>query len=788
MSEQRASSLQEWLDAANEAFWSMDWETAAENYARVLEQEPDHLQALAGYALSLYYLGRYEEALRVYRKLVEKEPENPGHWERLAATYEAVGDVRTAAEAAMRAAKAYAKLGHLEKAVENLERAVAWRPEMIQAHYLLARAYTHQKRTADAVREYLYTAALLQRLNKADEALRMLQQANQLAPGHPEVRRAMRFLSQGREIPLPPRPKPPTPSRPAPGEAPEEAGEPGTQAETLSPVDEAAQKALTALAELVFVQAESAEAERPSLARRLTRLSESLRGSLLELTNRDVLILLISQAVDAQTREDWEGAVAELERLVHAGVRHPAVLYDLGWLYAKLGEHKKAISYLQQAATDEDFSLAAHLLLAEQFYKQGKIKEAFLESLEALHQVDVQMAERGQDVEALDAYYESLREAWLKRDKAAWERFYKNVQNLLNTPAWREKVRGLLAQSRGGHLEGERGSLAEMLLEAETPKSLEALQEVQALMRQGALDAALEAAHLALFLNPYFLPLHRLIGDLLWQQGHLDAAVEKYLTLARVYLHRGQPARAAQVLERAREIHPLYPGIYRHLIELYRNQGKVEEVLDTYRKLATVYQQLANLEAAEQTLQEAESWARNAGLTPAQMLPLLRARAALAEARLDWDQAARLYREIVQLAPDQVENFVRWMDLLFRQGRSREALAALRTWMRQHSRTQEGLQRVRQALEALVEKHPQQPVLRYQLGVTLAALGETEAAVQALDAAGEAFLEAGNLKAALKAIRAILRLNPPTAPQYRQLLRQLEAQIAQEEQQGTQTS
>ena len=66
------------------------------------------------------------------------------------------------------------------------------------------------------------------------------------------------------------------------------------------------------------------------------------------------------------------------------------------------------------------------------------------------------------------------------------------------------------------------------------------------------------------------------------------------------------------------------------------------------------------------------------------------------------------------------------------------------------------------------------PEIAFHLGLVEAGLGNTEDAVKALDRAGELYLEQDNLLAARRAIKAILKLNPPQAPQYRELLRQLE--------------
>ncbi len=780
--EEREQAFRQALEEGHEAVWAMDWERAAEAYARAVALKPDHYLALISWGLALWNLKRYEEAAQAYRQAARVAPEEPVPWERLALLYAAMEDTKAAAEAAFKAAELYARKGQLEKAVVNWERVVEWMPGLLQAHHLLARAYARLRRPHEAVREYLYTAALLQRLNRVEEALRVLQEAQQLAPQHPEVRSALRALQRGHQIPLPrymrrtrtePALMAPAPTTPAAGEE-----TPGPEEQPLSPVDEAARRALEALAELAFTQAEGQNVETTSPRRRLSRLTESLRGSLLELTHRDTLLLLLAQVVEAQTREDWETAATELERVVHAGVEHPAVFYDLGWLYARLERPKRALKYLRRAVLHPDFALATHLLMAQLLYRIGQLREAAQESLNALRLLDLQQAQGDDDLMAtLEAHYDSAQEQLKRLGSKGWKRFVENVQALLNTPEWRAKVQALREQMRSTQDEGPAAvaPLVDVLLETETPAALEDLHHVRALMRQGALDAAMEAAHFALFKTPYFLPLHMLIGDILWEQGLLEQATEKFFTLARVYMVRGEPRQATRMLRRILQIHPMHTQAHQLLIQLLLGQGLYDQVLQAYLRLAEVHRQLANLEAAEQTLAQAQQLAQRIGLPLEKRTELLKAQAQLAMERLDWAQAARLYRELAHLHPDDVDILATWLDLLLRQGEDDQVLDLLEGYIRRWGASREGLQRSRALLQQLVELNPDHPDLLFHLGLVLAALGEKEAAIQTLDRAGEKYLDRGHLLGARRAIRAILRLQPPNAPQYRELLRQLEA-------------
>ncbi len=761
------------MDAGHEAAWEMNWEKAAEAYRRALEAKPDDYLALISLGLALYSLGEWEEAAKVYRKAAEVQPREGLPWERLADIYDALGDTKAAAEAAFRAAERYARQKQLDKAVFNWERVVEWIPAHLQAHHLLALAYEHLKRPHEAIVEYLYAAAILQRLKKLDEALRLLQRAERLAPQHPDVRRALRALHRGRPIPVPKRTPRATLSRKQAAPVVEHEEEKATP--LRSPVDEAADKALSALAELAFVQAEEGQQEMAASRHRLSRLTESLRGSLMEMSHRDTLLLLLAHVVEAQTKEDWEAAAAELERVVASGLQHPAVYYDLGWLYAKTGKARKALRYLQRAMNHPEFAMAAHLLMAQLFYQAGKLKEAFLESLAALRSLDLQSVTQEHLAATMEAYYESVQNTWLKRGSKDWKRFYENVQALLNSPDWRQKVQALREQGRGDALTDEVLPIVDFLMDVETPKSLEDMREIRALMREGHLDAAMEAAHFALFTSPSFLPLHMLIGDILWEMGLLEQATEKFFTLARVYVMRGEPQQAVKILRRILQIHPLHTEAHTMLIHLLSAQGRYDEVVDAYLKLGQVYRQLANLDAAVKTLEEALEMARRTGIPAEKRLLLMKALAQLAVERLDWNRAAQLYRRMAELRPNDISIILEWVDLLLRSGNIDEAVDVLENFLRQMDRAPETLQKVRFMLKKLQENHPDVPEIAQHLGMVEAALGNVEDAVKALDRAGELYLERENLLAARRIIKTILKLNPPQAPQYRELLRQLEA-------------
>jgi cytochrome c-type biogenesis protein CcmH/NrfG len=76
-------------------------------------------------------------------------------------------------------------------------------------------------------------------------------------------------------------------------------------------------------------------------------------------------------------------------------------------------------------------------------------------------------------------------------------------------------------------------------------------------------------------------------------------------------------------------------------------------------------------------------------------------------------------------------------------------------------------------LEDMVQQRPSDPNLVDRLTRLYIQQNQTQNAVSVLDKLGEAQLEAGDKASAVVTIEKILKLNPPNAASYKQLLAQL---------------
>lgn len=87
------------LDNANSAYQKKEYETAADLYARALEYDPDNVGVLNNLGLTLFYLGRTEEALQQLTRGTESDPNMQRIWLTLGFVRSNSGQITQAREA-----------------------------------------------------------------------------------------------------------------------------------------------------------------------------------------------------------------------------------------------------------------------------------------------------------------------------------------------------------------------------------------------------------------------------------------------------------------------------------------------------------------------------------------------------------------------------------------------------------------------------------------------------------------------------------------------------------------
>ncbi|HVN14927.1 MAG TPA: tetratricopeptide repeat protein, partial [Anaerolineales bacterium] len=632
-------------------------------------------------------------------------------------------------------------------------------------------ALVHEKlgHTQQAAIEYLALASLVQRSSSSEKTQEMVDKAIQLVPNSPEARQAQTLLKTGQLLPKPVRVKGGTgPIRMAQVK---QLQEPSKQAASgLDPIAEARQKALTQLAEILFEFSDDSPSaqQRRGLAA-IVRGTGQFGGQQGEQTK---VVLHLSQAIDALSKNQDAQAAEELDRALDAGFNHPSLYFLLGMLYSKSERVESAQRYLQHAIKHDDYGLGARLLQGQILFKRGQVKPAAIEYLEALRLADsmVVPAEQSDEIRQL---YEPLVEAQENQaDETAARRLCENVTGLLMRADWRDqlhKSREQLPKQDGGILV----PLAEVLLQTQSSQVLESMNRVHQLARTGALRSAMDVAFDAVQHAPAYLPLHTLIGDLLIQENRPEDAITKFEVVAEAYSARGEVNQATKLLRRVIQLAPMDLAARTRLIDQLVSRGQVDEAVNEYMELADIYYRLAELDMARKTYTTALRVVQQANADRRWNVNILQRMADIDMQRLDWKQALRVFEQIRTLRPDDETVRKQLIELNLRMAQPQQAMAELENFTTYLESNRKGDQGIA-FLEGLIKEHSDQPLLQRALAEQLHRAGRTEEAVSKLDALGESLLADGKKKEAADIINQIVRMNPANVADYRQLLTQIQ--------------
>lgn len=181
------SDLTALLQAALHLHRQDEFELAEKKYQHILKLDPNHSDALHGYAFLLVQMGKAQVAVSLLEAAIKKEPDNPVFYNSLgnvnmqlkaygeAEKYyqKAIEKQPDYAEAYNNLGNAYVKQSKLKKAVTAYVKATHCQPDYVDAHYHLALALIKQAQTDAAITVLqtvltLYPLHLLARLQLAN--------------------------------------------------------------------------------------------------------------------------------------------------------------------------------------------------------------------------------------------------------------------------------------------------------------------------------------------------------------------------------------------------------------------------------------------------------------------------------------------------------------------------------------------------------------------------------------------------------------------------------------------
>ena len=769
---EREKRYQQALSHGHSAAWDQEWDRAATFYRQALDEMPDDPKALTSLALALFELQEHDESLRYYLRAAETTPDDPIPLEKAATLYDILHKPGVAAEMAVHAAELYLKSKDVEKAIENWSRAVGMNPEHLIAHSRLAIVYERLGRKSKAVQEYLHIASLMQHAGSKGKAAQVINRALGISPNSEKARRSLAMLRDGIMLPKP--------ERPQGGTAPVQLIQtpqlepPKKRSDSeLNPIEESRHRALSALATLFFEQTSENDNAQTS-HRDLSAIVDGTGYLFAKNVDQTKLMLHLGQAVEFLTNEDTARAAEELKRVIDIGLHHPAAYYILGLLWTEGDRLESAFRYLQRAVSHPDFALGVRLLMGEVLQKKAQWHEASVEYLEALRLADSQVV-HPEHADGLRQLYEPSIEAHAQdAEEKQCVQLCESISDLLVRPRWQHHLKNMRKQLVPQDGDGPPTPLIDVLTEAGNSQVVIAMSTVRQLAREGRPQTAMEEAFYALQRAPTYLPLHVAIGELLFSEGQVQEAIEKFMVVSRSYSVRGETGRATDMLRRVVAMSPMDIDARICLIDQLIARGESENVIEEYIKLAEVRYSMAELLEARKTYTRALRYAQQTGASPAWRVRVLHRIADIDVQSLNWRQALTIYEQICALQLDDIRACNKLIDLNFRLGERTQALAGMNqfiTYMNREGREDD----VIEFMENLVNERPQQAMIRWRLAEQYQKAGRTSDAIKQLDTAGDILLDAGDRKGASDAIQMIVNLNPPDVGKYKQLLERIKS-------------
>lgn len=753
------STYEQALQQGHNHAWDGRWAEAAAAYRRALAERPDDVLALSCLGQACLSLGRHQEALDCYQAAQRQAPNDPALLDKVAELLAALGRTPEAVATALTLAEQYLARGDRPSAIATWRRVITWQPDHAEARRRLSEVYAAggSRRDMDAaVQEALALARVYRGRGELQQAIQECERALTMDPAHVEGRALLEDL---RLEAL-------------------EAGIFSVSAVTRrgNPINQAVQDALSRLAEQVFEQSAVAETrlDLRALETRGTADQAQLRLSPQQLN------ALIGQAIDFQSRDMVEEAIARYEEARRHGASQPEVALNLGVLYLRQSRWEPAIAALNQALVEPAYALACHFALGQAHQAQGTLDLALRHFVEALKIVDLRTVDEatGRQIAPL---YDGLAESYathIAPDEAA--AFCNSLTDFLTSEDWEERIIDARQRANALAVGGQIGTLAEFFAVPSYQVVMEAIALSQEYLARGYLRAAMDQCYRVIEHAPGYLPIHRRLAEILVRQGRLSEAVEKYDMLARTYEARHEPAQAIQVYQDVLALVPDDLTVRAHLTSLLQQEGRYEEAIQQYLDTAAVHLRLLQVDEAVGLYAQALKLAPRTADARGWGVRLYRAIAEAYASRVDWNRAIAALLQAKKLAPDNEEVRRQLGELYLKQGRpdlARAELAELESApapipSREELWADETLERLR----VMIRRRPDDLAARQALAQAYAARGLRQEAVAELDKLGELQLDQGLFQEAQQTIEAIIALEPPNVDAYRQLLAQLRQQ------------
>jgi tetratricopeptide (TPR) repeat protein len=401
--------FQRLMNQGHTAAWDQNWENASQFYQKALDEFPDHPQALSNLGLAYYEQKRYDEALLCYQRAFELNPNDAVSLEKMARICEKTGQTAKAIQHYMDAAELFLKARNVDKTIDNWKKVADLEPTNLMAHSRLATIYDRLGRKANAVEEYVASAAIMQSQGDMVKAYQVIQYVQKLTPEYEEAGLMLQMLDRNEPLPLPTGDSYAARSEAEAPTGPKQLPKTSSTAPLkIDPVMEARQRSMARLAAQLFDLGEDSSPDGLINRKGIGGTTRGSGGLSQENADRARITLYLGQAIQLQSAGDEAGAVKPLEQALEIGLQTPDVFYDLGYILSTQ-DGQKSFRYLQESVKHPDYSLGSYLLIAQLYEASDQYAEAALSYLQALRLADMEMVSP-EEGEELSQGYEPILE------------------------------------------------------------------------------------------------------------------------------------------------------------------------------------------------------------------------------------------------------------------------------------------------------------------------------------------------------------------------------------------
>ena len=743
--------------------WDQQWPEAIAEFQKAIEAAGQEPAPYAGLGMAYAELGDLDRALDNYKIAARLSGGDMIYLRHVAQVQEKLGQNAEAGQTYMAIGEIQLKRRKLDEAVGNWLRAVRLAPKLLGAHRRLASVYKRQGLTRNAVREYLAVARIYAEREQREEALKVCQIALGLDPRNVETLTLLNLIQHEESIEL----FGPDDQLLATGATAELSSETNVAQEVEHVADRANGRtaigdagsgllktgrrlAQSQLAQEIFAEESTAQSAEPTNLVRNT---------------------LISQALDLQTRDLADEAISSYEQAIAEGAAGPAIHYCLGVLYHDKMRYGQAKGEFEQSIEDVSLRPASYYAIGEAYRSRGNLRRTIEYYVAALRAIDLSYFDPGKAERVSDLYAHLVHELLSEAEPRTATEFVASMTGFLGQDGWQQRVDQ--ARSRLDRLSADGQPL--ILGEILTGGSLQVLESLhlsQEYAEQGKYDSAVEEAYRAIQLSPFYLAGHIQLAELMAKQNRLQIAISKYLTIGDTCRMRGDDGGALANYERAVELSPMDLANRSRLIGLLIEQNRIDRALEHYVTMGEAFYNLAEVDKARETYLEALKLAPRGSADYEWRLRFIQAIADIDVQRLDWKRALAAYRELNKHKPDDERIALMLIDLYYKVDQPESAVRQLDRFLVQLVRSGEGI-RVFKILEDLMEMRPTDVDVADRLVRLYLRQGRSQEALELLDRLGEAQIDAGEYKAAIKTIDKILAQDPPNARSYQQILQQL---------------